>query len=104
MANLPLNSGQTEDSEITAVCDYLEQLPLELWGPKHPFLDSLWNYFFGWLKSSEQLWDLTTIREGTLHARHLTQLGSPGTLGFLKAKFEFEEQMEMANYQRVTNN
>ncbi len=74
MDNLPLNSDQSETSEITAVCDDLEQLTLELWGPKHPFLDSLWNYFFGWLKSSEQIWDLTTIREGTLHARHLTEL------------------------------
>lgn len=89
MTNFPLNSEQTEASEITAICDYLKQIPLDFWGPKYPLLDLF------------HLWDLTSLFECAPHDRHLAELASLVVLRFLAAKLEFEKNFEFAKFKRA---
>ncbi len=103
MINSQLGSGKNDNLEITAVCDYLAQLPPHLFGPKYSLLDLLQNFFFGWTKPVEPIFrrEAALFSECAPYVNYLSELASPSTLNFLKAKFELEKDIEMANHKGI---
>lgn len=88
-----------EDQELSAVLEYLESLPPELFNPR----DSLPEFFSRLLQPTLQQIRDDAVREmpmWTRHAAHLSSIASQQILSNLKDRLEFECARQMDAHKR----